>query len=52
MLVISTVHESSCRGWGVTRENESHHVGEDLSSIVEENQEEINESNAKSDKHL
>jgi len=52
MLVISTVHESSCRGWGVTRENESHHVGEDLSSIVEENQEEVNESNAKSDKHL
>jgi len=35
-----------------TREYESHQVGKELSSVIEENQEKVHESNAKSDKHL
>jgi hypothetical protein len=51
------VHKESIEGGGererdVTREYESHQVGKELSSIIEEDQEEVHESNAKRNEHL
>jgi hypothetical protein len=37
-------------GGGVTREDESDEVGEDLTAIIEEDKEEINESDTESEK--